>query len=184
MKQEIITQRLLLRPWREADAESLYRYASDPDVGPAAGWPVHTDVENSREIIRTVLSAEGTYAVCLRETGVPIGSVGLKTGEQTDMTERTDECEIGYWLGKPYWGQGLIPEAVDALLDYAFEGLEMRAVWCGYYDGNEKSRRVQEKCGFTYHHTTEGLEVPLLGEIRTGHVNVMTRSQWEQRKNV
>ncbi len=182
MKQTILTQRLLLRPWRQEDAESLYRYACDPDVGPAAGWPVHTDVENSREIIRSVLSAEGTYAVCLREEGTPIGSVGLKMGEQTDMTDRADECELGYWLGKPYWGQGIIPEAVEALLDYAFEELGMRTVWCGYYDGNEKSRRVQEKCGFVYHHTTEGLEVPLLGDIRTGHVNLMTRSRWEGRK--
>ena len=46
------TERLLLRPWRESDAEDLYRYASDPNVGPIAGWPVHTSIENSREIIR------------------------------------------------------------------------------------------------------------------------------------
>ena len=65
------TERLLLRPWRESDAEDLYRYASDPDVGPIAGWPVHTSIENSREIIRDVLSAEETYAVCLKETGGP-----------------------------------------------------------------------------------------------------------------
>ena len=78
-------------------------------------------------------------------------------------------------------GQGLIPEAVEEILRYAFEQRGMRAVWCGYYDGNEKSRRVQEKCGFTYHHTTEGLEVPLLGEIRTGHVSLLTRETWLQR---
>ena len=55
----------------------------------------------------------------------------------------------------------------------------MNAVWCGYYDGNIKSLRVQEKLGFVYHHTTEGLEVSLLGEVRTGHVMLMTRNQWE-----
>ena len=60
---EFRTERLLLRPWRESDAESLYEYARDPEVGPIAGWPVHTSVENSREIIRDVLSAEETYAV-------------------------------------------------------------------------------------------------------------------------
>ena len=57
------TERLILRPWEEGDAEDLYRYASNPDVGPIAGWPVHTSVENSREIIREVLSAPETYAV-------------------------------------------------------------------------------------------------------------------------
>ena len=63
------TTRLILRPWNESDAESLYKYASDPTVGPAAGWPPHTSVENSREIIRDVLSAPETYAVIDCETG-------------------------------------------------------------------------------------------------------------------
>ncbi|MEE0897739.1 MAG: GNAT family N-acetyltransferase, partial [Acutalibacteraceae bacterium] len=63
---EILTERLILRPWKETDAESLYKYAKDPQVGPIAGWPVHTSVENSREIIKEVLSANETYAVCLK----------------------------------------------------------------------------------------------------------------------
>ncbi|MBQ4332799.1 MAG: GNAT family N-acetyltransferase [Clostridia bacterium] len=177
----LYTPRLILRPWQESDAADLYRYASDPAVGPAAGWPPHTDEDDSRAVIRDVLMIPGTFAVCRREDGAAIGSVGLKTGDNTDMTDREDECELGYWIGRPYWGQGLIPEAVGEILRHAFEDLGMRAVWCGYYDGNEKSRRVQEKCGFTYHHTTEGLEVPLLGEIRTGHVSRLTREDWLQR---
>lgn len=60
------TERLLLRPWQESDAEALYRWASDPEVGPAAGWSPHTSVENSRDIIRTVLDKEGTFAVVPR----------------------------------------------------------------------------------------------------------------------
>ncbi len=174
------TKRLILRPWCEDDAEELFKYAKDSDVGPLAGWPVHTSVENSREIIKTVLSAEGTYAVCLKENGNPIGSVGLKTGSATDMTEREDECELGYWIGKEFWGQGLIPEASREILRHAFEDLNMQVVWCGYYDGNEKSRRVQDKLGFVYHHKTEGLEVSLLNEIRTGHVMVMTKERWQK----
>ena len=173
------TERLILRPWEEKDAESLYRYAKDPEVGPIAGWPVHTSVENSREIINTVLSRSETYAVCLKD-GKPIGSVGLHLNGSTDMTDRDDECELGYWIGKPYWGQGLIPEASRALMRYAFEELGMRAVWCGYYDGNEKSRKVQTKLGFVYQHKTEGLEVRLMNEIRTGHCNLMTKERWQK----
>lgn len=176
------TKRLILRPWREDDAQELFNHAKTPDVGPAAGWPPHTSVENSREIIRDVLSANETYAVCLKENGKPIGSVGLKMGTATDMTDRDDECELGYWIGKEFWGQGLIPEASRELLRHAFEELQMQTVWCGYYDGNTKSRRVQEKLGFLYHHTTEGLEVSLLGEIRTGHVMIMTKEMWEKLK--
>ena len=173
------TKRLLLRPWQESDAESLYEYAKDPDVGPPAGWPPHTSVDNSREIIRNVLSIPETYAVCLKG-GAAIGSIGLKLNGYTDMTNREDECELGYWLGKPFWGQGLIPEAAAELLRYAFEERNMRAVWCGYYEGNEKSRRVQQKLGFVYQYTTHDLKVTLLNEKRTGHTSLLTREQWEK----
>jgi RimJ/RimL family protein N-acetyltransferase len=175
----IETERLILRPWQESDAEVLFTYASDPAVGPPAGWPPHTSVENSREIIKGVLSHKETYAVCLK-SGEPIGSIGLQLNGITDMTDRDDECELGYWIGKPFWGQGLIPEAARELLRYAFEKLGMRAVWCGYYDGNDKSRRVQEKLGFVYQHKTEGIEVKLMNEIRTGHCNLMTKERWQR----
>ena len=175
----IETERLILRPWQEQDAEDLYTYASNPEVGPPAGWPPHTSVDNSREIIKNVLSKPETYAVCLKD-GTPIGSIGLHLNGSTDMTNRDDECELGYWIGKPYWGQGLIPEASRALMRYAFEELGMRAVWCGYYDGNEKSRKVQTKLGFVYQHKTAGLEVRLMNEIRTGHCNLMTKERWQK----
>ena len=175
----IKTERLILRPWQEQDAEALYTYASDPEVGPPAGWPPHTSVDNSREIIKNVLSKPETYAVCLKD-GNPIGSIGLQLNGSTDMTDRDDECELGYWIGKLYWGQGLIPEASRALLRYAFEELGMRAVWCGYYEGNEKSRKVQTKLGFVYQHKTEGLEVRLMNEIRTGNCNLMTKERWQK----
>lgn len=175
------TERLILRPWRENDAENLYLYASDPQVGPPAGWPPHTSVENSREIIRTVLSAPETYAVCLKETGKPIGSIGL---HRNDLAEQDDEFELGYWIGRPFWGQGMIPEAAREMLRHAFEDLGMMRIWCGYYDGNVKSCRVQEKLGFVYHHTTEGLKLKQLGEIRTGHVMLMTREHWRRLREV
>ena len=169
------TKRLILRPWREEDAEELYKYASDPAVGPMAGWPPHTSVENSREILRTVLCAPDTFAVCLRDAGRPIGSIGF---HRNDLAEEADEYELGYWIGKPFWGQGLIPEAARELLRYAFDTLGMARIWCGYYDGNDKSRRVQEKLGFTYHHTTEAVPVPRLGEVRRGHVMLMTKEEY------
>lgn len=172
------TKRLLLRPWEESDAEALYQYAKDPAIGPPAGWPTHTSVENSRDIIREALSSPETYAIVLKETGRPIGCIGLKIGQATDLTDKDDECELGYWIGKPYWGRGLTPEAADELIRHGFEDLNMSTIWCGYYDGNAKSKRVQEKCGFTPHHTSENIEVSLLGECRTGHVSRLTRDDW------
>ena len=169
------TERLILRPWGEDDAEDLYTYASDPEIGPPAGWPAHTSVDHSREIIRTVFSAPDTFAVCLKENGKPIGSIGF---HRNDLAEDDDEYELGYWIGKPFWGQGLIPEASRELIRYAFEELGMARVWCGHYDGNVKSRRVMEKLGFVYHHTTEGIELSALGEVRTGHVLLLTKEDW------
>ena len=173
------TERLILRPWREEDAEALYEYARDPEIGPPAGWPPHTSVDNSREVIKQVLAVPETYAVCMKD-GKAIGSIGLKLKGSTDMTDREDECELGYWLGKPFWGQGLIPEASREILRHAFEDLGMNAVWCGYYEGNEKSKRVQMKLGFLYQYTTEGLDVSLMGELRTGHTNLMTKARWQE----
>ncbi len=172
------TERLILRHWEDSDAESLYEYASDPDVGPIAGWPAHRSPAESLQVIRTVLSKPETYAVCLKTDGKAIGSIGLKLDEDTDLTEQEDECELGYWIGKPFWGRGLIPEAAGELLRHAFEDLGMAKVFCGYYDGNEKSKRVQEKIGMRYQWTAEEVDVPLMHETRKGHVNAITRQQW------
>lgn len=175
-KDKFETQRLILRPWEETDAEELYQYAKDPEVGPIAGWPIHTSVENSREIIKNVLSAEGTFAVVLKTTGLPVGSIGMIRNANIPTAE--GECEIGYWLGKPYWGQGIILEAVNELIKCCFEELNIRLIWCGYYDGNEKSRRVQEKCGFEYHHTNHAVERPLMGDVRCEHISCLTKEKW------
>lgn len=174
------TERVILRPWEETDAESLFQYARDPEVGPIAGWPVHTSVENSLEIIRGVLSAEGTFAVVLKETGAAVGSIGLIPPSQSHTQALPTEMEVGYWIGKPYWGQGLIPEAVRRLQKYAFDALGCTALWCGYYDGNQKSARVQEKCGFRYHHTVKDKPCPLMGDVRTEHYSYLTKEQWQQ----
>ena len=171
------TSRLILRPWSEDDAEDLYKYASDPEVGLPAGWKPHTSVDNSREIIRTVLSARDIFAVCFKNNGLSIGSIGF---HRNDLATEDDEYELGYWIGKPFWGQGIIPEASREMLRYAFEELGTNRIWCGYYDGNEKSRRVQEKLGFVYQRKTEGIEVSLLGEIRTGHSSLMTKERWQK----
>ena len=174
------TNRLILRPWEESDAESLFKYASHPDVGPIAGWAVHTSVENSREIIRSVLSAPETYAVVLKKSGQLVGSIGLMPGKASNIDLPDSEGEIGYWIGVPYWGQGLIPEAVREMLRYGFEVLDLDRIWCGYFDGNEKSKRVKEKCGFHYHHTTENVPCAIPGIFRTEHVTCITKEKWQE----
>lgn len=175
---EFTTERLILRPWKNTDAESLYEYAKDPAVGPSAGWPVHTSVENSLKIIKEVLSEEETYAVCLKEDNRAIGSISLFPPTQSQTKASKKELEIGYWIGVPFWGKGYIPEAVRELQRHAFEDLGCNAIWCAYFDGNEKSKRCQEKCGFIYHHTEENIACKLMGDVRTTHFNYLTKEHW------
>ena len=173
------TERLYLRHWNTGDADNLYIYAKDPDVGPIAGWPAHKNAEESLEVIKKVLSKPECYAICLKEDSLPIGTIEIKMHGHSDMTRSEKECELGYWLGKPFWGRGIMTEAAREMIRHAFEDLGMENIWCGYYDGNERSKRVQEKCGFRYQWTTEGLDVPLMNEKRTGHANLLTKEEWK-----
>ena len=173
------TERLILRRWEESEAEILYQFAKDPDIGPIAGWPPHNNMDESLFVIRTVYRHPEAYAICLKEENKPIGTIELKLGEFCDFSDRADECELGFWLAKPYWGQGFMPEAVTEMLRHAFEDMGMTKVWCGYYEGNEKSRRVQEKCLFRFEHRSENVDVPLMHEKRTGYANSITRDQWQ-----
>lgn len=174
------TERVYLRPWQEGDAACLYAYASDPKVGPAAGWPLHTSVENSLEIIQTVFSQPHTYAIVLKETKEPIGSIGIMQGTASRLCTSDREAELGYWLGVPYWGRGLVPEITRKVIAYCFEELHMETLWCGYFDGNEKSHRVQMKCGFTDHHTIPEVACTLLNEVHTEHVTCLRKGTWYQ----
>ena len=172
------TKRLILRPWRESDAESLYQYAKDPGVGPIAGWPVHTSIEESLVIIKNVLSKPEIYAVTIKGEDKAIGSIGLMIGDKSNIELSDDEGEIGYWIGVPYWGQGLIPEAVNEILRHGFEDLKLNKIWCGYFEGNNKSKRVQEKCGFKYHHTEKDILWEIMGDIRTEHISCITKEMF------
>ena len=175
----LTTGRLTLRRWEDGDAEALYAYAKDPAVGPIAGWPPHRSVEESLDIIRNVLNGPECYAICLKADGRPIGTIELKLRGRTDLARGDDECELGYCLGASFWGRGIMPEAAREILRHAFEDLGMSKVWVGYYEGNDRSKRVQEKLGFRYQWRSEGVDVPLMRETRTGHVSSLTRDQWE-----
>lgn len=176
----LLTERLLLRKWTEDDADSLFEYAKDPDIGPIAGWKSHRSKEESLDIIKNVLNGEECYAICEKNSNTAIGAIELRLNKYTDMTDKDDECELGYWLGKPFWNRGYMTEAAKEIIRHAFEDLGMNAVWCGYYDGNFKSKRVQEKVGFVYHHTCENVPVALLNEVRIGHTNVMSKQHWQE----
>ena len=168
----IETERLVLRPWREDDAESLYKYASDPEIGPAAGWPRHTSVEDSLNVLRTVLMKDHNFAITIKPSDEPVGSIGIFPGRQETQK---GEYEIGYWIAKPFWGKGYVPEAVRALLDLYFS-LGAERMWCSHASFNEKSRRVIEKVGFRYQFTAPW-QAPI-GDFRNSLYYALTAEEF------
>ncbi|MDO4316439.1 MAG: GNAT family N-acetyltransferase [Oscillospiraceae bacterium] len=174
------TPRLLLRPFRESDAADVYEYARDPAVGPIAGWQPHGSEEESREIIHTVFSAPGVFAVELKEAGKVVGSVGFVGNHPAGEIPGCPDDEIGYALSRAYWGRGLVPEAVGAVLEYGFTQLGLRRIWCGHYAGNQRSARVIGKCGFRYQFAKTD-HVALVGELRQSYFYVLTEEDWRER---
>ena len=143
------TERIVLRPWCESDAKALFRYASDPDVGPRAGWPPHKSVEESLEIIRTVFNTDTMWAVVWKETGEAIGCAGYLPASHSNLAIAETECEVGYWIARPYWGKGICTEALRLVIDYCFSEKGFTVLWGDYFPENPASGRVMAKCGFT-----------------------------------
>lgn len=176
------TARLTLRPWRDADAAALYRCARDPEVGPRAGWPPHASEADSLRVIREVLGVPETYAIVVRDrepADEPVGSVGLKVGDASDLARSGREAEVGCWVARELWGRGLVPEACAELVRHAFRDLRLEALWYGFYEGNAQSRRVAEKLGFEPHHVIEDEPRPLLGDTARTHAWLLERGRWE-----
>ena len=143
------TERILLRPWRDGDAGSLFKWASDPDVGPRAGWPPHRSEAESLEIIRTVFQdATNTWAIEWKETGEAIGAMGYGPSCNCNLPAREGEPITGYWVAKPYWNKGICTEALRLMIAHIRNTTDIRSLISGHFVDNPASGRVMEKCGF------------------------------------
>lgn len=162
----IETERMILRAWKETDVQDFYEYASVDGIGQRCGWLPHKSMEESRMILDLFIQEKKTFALELKDIGKVIGSIGLEARD-TDLgiEETLQGREIGYVLNKDYWGLGLMPEAVNAVINHCFKELNFDWLTCGHFVWNDQSRRVCEKCGFQYikdviHHTRFGTEEP------------------------
>ena len=151
----LTTDRLTLRPWRESDLADFYEYASVDGVGQMAGWNPHRNVEESRMILDSFIKHKKTFA--LECKGKVIGSLGIEEYSEENYPELDSLLgrEIGYVLSKAYWGQGLMPEAVKAVIDWLLNDVQLDFIIVGHFDRNAQSKRVVEKCGFQYIKTTK-----------------------------
>ncbi len=146
------TRRLILRPWEESDLEDFYAYASVEGVGEMAGWRHHESIEVSRSILEDFMSHKNVFALVHRESGRAIGSLGLHPSWANEDEAYRDlkVKEIGYVLSREYWGQGLMPEAVRAVIGFCFDTCGLDALTVGHFSVNGQSKRVIEKCGFQF----------------------------------
>lgn len=148
----LTTERLTLRPWRESDLNDFYEYARVDGVGQMAGWLPHKSIDESREILAMFIREKKTFA--LEYQGKAIGSLGIETYVESRYPELElagkRGREIGYVLSKDYWGRGLMPEAVKAVIRWLFDDVKLDFIIVGHFPHNDRSRRVIEKCGFQY----------------------------------
>ena len=147
MVREIETERLILRAVTVEDAEAIFAWASDPDVNKFMIYPLHENTDVTREWLKTRdINGKDEFDLgfVLKETGELIGQGGLFYNEDLDA------WEVGYNLRKDYWGQGLVPEAIQAIIDYVDKEKGIRAIVGEFAKDNKKSKRVMEKLGMTY----------------------------------
>ena len=151
----LTTDRLTLRPWRESDLNDFYEYASVDGVGQMAGWNPHRNVEESKMILAHFI--KGKHVFALEHQGKVIGSLGVEEYSEENYPEldTLQGREIGYVLSKAYWGQGLMSEAVKAVIGWLFDKIQLDFIIVGHFDRNAQSKRVVEKCGFQYIKTTK-----------------------------
>lgn len=150
----IETKRLILRPFHLEDADAMYRnWCSDPEVTKFLSWPTYESVETAHEIL-TLWTKEYEkkdfyqWAIELKELGQPIGSISVVNSDP-----RVGSVEIGYCIGKPWWGQGIMPEALAAVMDYLFDEVGVLRIEAGHDPENPASGGVIRKCGMKYEGT-------------------------------
>lgn len=146
--QTIETHRLILRQFRPEDATDMYNnWASDPEVTRFLTWPAHSSTDVSRFVLNDWISHYGdggffNWAVVWKESGSVIGNISV-----VRLEEAIAEAEIGYCLGRAFWGRGIMPEALRAVMDYLFDTVGINRIMAGFDVNNPKSGRVMDKAG-------------------------------------
>lgn len=170
------TERLILRPFRRSDVAAIVALAGDEAVATKTAsipYPLtirETEIWLDRHL-RSSGEEEVVFAIEHKRDRVLLGAIGLL------VTETREPAPMGYWLGRPYWNQGYMTEAIRRLLDYAFLELNVTAIRAAAYPDNPASMRVQEKAGMTF----VGREMepaPARGGNREVLVREITRAAW------
>ncbi|MBQ2952039.1 MAG: GNAT family N-acetyltransferase [Clostridia bacterium] len=151
---EIVTARLTLLPFRPDDAPAMFaNWASDPEVTKYLTWPTHSSVEVSRMICSDWASRYDrddyyNWAIWLDEVNEPIGSISV-----VNQDDKVGKAEIGYCIGRAWWGQGIVAEALNAVMDFLFDNEGYQRIEARHDPRNPNSGAVMRKCGMKYEGT-------------------------------
>ena len=175
----IETPRLTLRKVRMSDAQDINAYARDREVARHVLWEAHQSAWDTRAYIRYLLwqyrnGLPGSWAIVLRETGKVVGTIGY-------MSYYADNAavEVGYSLSRECWGQGLMTEALGAVIDETFRVLNIHRIEAMHFTDNPASGRVMEKCGMTHEGHLRG-RIYCKGAFRDVEMWGILRRDWEK----
>ena len=175
----IETDRLILRKMRMSDTSDVHRYAKDPEVARHVLWEAHRSTFETRAYIRYLLyqyrsGLPGSWGIVLKETGRVVGTIGYMSYTSDNAT-----VEVGYSLSREHWGQGLMTEALTAIIDETFRVLKLHRIEAMHFTDNPASGRVMQKCGMTHEgHLRERINCK--GVFRDVEMWAILQKDWEK----
>lgn len=181
------TERLILRNYLPTDFNDFWEYVSQKEVGPMCGWPAYTEKEKARErLVEVDCKSPYQFAIVWKETGKVIGSIELmecKPERYKNIEVAEGAKEIGFLLNKNFWGKGIMPEGVKAVVEFAFEQLNVPEIVICHAEANVQSGRVQEKLGFKVLGRQENYREWLDGKQTALIQRKMTRQEYMDKKS-
>ncbi|ABN58203.1 MULTISPECIES: GNAT family N-acetyltransferase [Methanoculleus] len=144
---QIVTPGSVLRTWTPDDAGALARHANNPRIAATMRdrFPYPYTPADARRFIETAMDTTSHLYLAIEVCGEAVGGIGVQPLD--DVKHRT--AEIGYWLSEPFWGRGIVTDAVRSLVPVAFERFDIVRLEAGVFSNNPASMHVLEKCGFT-----------------------------------
>jgi len=138
----------MIRDWKKSDAEAISHYADNPNVAIRLRdrFPCPYTIYDAEGFLAAVSRQDPRTAFAIATRHEAIGGIGLDLG--SDVYRFT--AELGYWLGEPFWGKGIMTEAVSRFTTWAFEQLKLYRIYANVFATNTASARVLEKAGFEF----------------------------------
>ena len=171
------TERLVLRAVTAGDAEAVFAYASNPEVSRFVVWETHRSIEDTRTFLDLTLQkyeggGEPDWGIVYKGDGRLVGTCGF-----VNISREHSRAEIGYVLHRDYWGRGLVPEAVGAMLRYGFERMDLNRIEARCIAENAASARVMQKAGMAREGTMRQRE-RIKGELRDMELYAVLRDEF------